>query len=383
LGDWKTFEANSAPDSPMQDPEWLRGYFLEDLDNITSYLLYDRSGSLSGSASFLLKDWPLKLHLGEVSLMELPLRRLRLLGGSPALPEEESLYDLLFRELIATPGYDALYFTQVPIKSFLWEYVTTSRLVREQFYSYKPEDRAPHLLLRFGASFEEYMKINFSTTHRYTLRRKITRFQEKAAGAVKLVRCTRPEEVAPFLDAAVQVSRKTYQWNLHQRGLRATERFERRYRFAADHGWFRSYLLFCGETPCAFLSGYQWKGRYYIDELGFDPAFTKHSPGTVMHIMAIQDMFNYQKPDFIDFGSYDKYKEELSTESYTHCDMMLLRRRPYCRLIQAAHYACRLTTKATVRVLGGLNLKSRLKKRVRDRSVRAEQAASAGKEQRP
>ena len=91
------------------------------------------------------------------------------------------------------------------------------------------------------------------------------------------------------------MSQKTYQWNLHERGLRATERFERRYRFAADHGWFRSYLLFCGETPCAFLGGYQWKGRYYIDEIGFDPAFTKHSPGTVLQMMAIQDMFDYRQ----------------------------------------------------------------------------------------
>ena len=60
------------------------------MDNITSYLLYDGMESVCGSASFLLKDWPMKLHLGEVPIAELPLRRLRLLGGSPALPEEES-----------------------------------------------------------------------------------------------------------------------------------------------------------------------------------------------------------------------------------------------------------------------------------------------------
>jgi CelD/BcsL family acetyltransferase involved in cellulose biosynthesis len=383
LSEWKEFEANSTPDSPTRDPDWLRGYFLEDLDKITSYLLYNRSDSVSGSASFLLKeDWPLRLHLGELTIAELPLRRLRFLGGAPALPEDESLYDRLFRELIATEGYDALCFTQIPVESFLWKYVTTSRLVREEFYRYKPEDASPHPLLRFGASFEEYMKSNFSANHRYKLRRKVTKFQEKAVGGLKLVRCTRPEDVARFLDAAVQVSRKTYQWNLHQRGLSATERFERRFRFAAEHGWFRSYLLICGETPCAFLGGYQWRGRYYHDELGFDPAFTQHNPGTVLQLMAIQDMFNYQRPEFIDFGSYDEYKEELATESYFHCDMMLLRRRPYCRFVQAAHYACRLTTRVAVRVLRGLNLKSRLKKLVRDRSVRAEQAPAASGEQR-
>src|ERR1039458_4093077 len=89
LRDWKAFEANSTPDSPLQDPDWLRGYFVEDLDKITSYLLYDRLGSVCGCASFLLKDWPLKLHLGEPTIAELPLRRLRFLGGAPTLRSEE------------------------------------------------------------------------------------------------------------------------------------------------------------------------------------------------------------------------------------------------------------------------------------------------------
>jgi CelD/BcsL family acetyltransferase involved in cellulose biosynthesis len=197
---------------------------------------------------------------------------------------------------------------------------------------------------------------------------------------VRLVRYTQPEEVTPFLHAAVQVSRKTYQWNLHQRGLRSTERFERRYRFAAEHGWFRSYLLFCGETPCAFLGGYQWRGRYYTDEIGFDPAFAKHSPGTVLQMMCIQDMFASEKPELIDFGSYDKYKEEFSNDNYTNCDMMLFRRRTYCGFARGAHYACRIITDGAVSALRGLNLKSRLKKKVRDRSVNAEQEAAIGRD---
>ena len=68
-------------------------------------------------------------------------------------------------------------------------------------------------------------------------------------------------------------------------------------------------------------------------------------------------------------------KRSSSTDNYTHCDMMLFRRRPYCRFVQLAHYACRTTTKAAVRILSALNLKGRLKKKVRDRSVSAEQSS--------
>lgn len=377
LSAWKEFEQKSAPDNVAQDPDWVRGYFLEDLNNITSYLIYDGGGSVCGSASFLLKDWPMKLHLGEVTLAELPLRRLRLLGGSPSLPESEDIYDLVFRNLADNKAYDAVHLAQVPLDSFLWRYIAKSALVRRAFYCYQPEPPSIHPRLRFCESFEEYMKSNFSKTHRHTLRRKVTRFQEESPGPVKLVRYTSSEEVAPFLDAAVQVSKKTYQWNLHQRGLRAIQRFERRYGFAAERGWFRSYLLFCGDVPCAFLGGYQWKGRYYTDEIGFDPAFTKHSPGTVLQMLAIQDMFAFNRPELIDFGSYDRYKEEFANDNYNHGDLLLFRRRAYCRFIQAAHYACRITTKAAVHTLRALNLKGRLKRKVRDRSVSAEQPGAA------
>jgi CelD/BcsL family acetyltransferase involved in cellulose biosynthesis len=200
---------------------------------------------------------------------------------------------------------------------------------------------------------------------------------------VKLVRYTQPEEVEPFLRAAVQVSRTTYQWHLHQRGLRSTERFERRYQFAAKHGWFRSYLLFCGDTPCAFLGGYQWRGRYYTDEIGFDPAFAKYSPGTVLQMMCIQEMFASETPEVIDFGSYDKYKEELSNDNYTHCDMMLFRRRMYCGFAKSAHYWCQLITEGAVSALSALNLKGKIKNKVRSRSVNAEPDAAAHRGKQP
>jgi hypothetical protein len=367
---WEKFESGRGPDSPMHDPEWVRGYFLEDLPNITSYLLRDGNDLVCGQASFVLKDWPLKLYLGELRVAELPLRRLRLLGESPALPEDESLYDLLFQELAAAPGFDCLHLAQISVESFLWKYVTTSPVVEKAFSRYQPEPASLHTSLRFGASFEEYMRTNFSKHHRKNLRRQITRFQEEAPAPVRMVRYTEPGEVSAFFDAAVEVSRKTYQWNLHHRGLRNVELLGRRYRFAADNGWFRSYLLFCGETPCAFIAGYQWRGRFYTDEIGFDPAFAKHSPGTVLTTMAIEDLFAWNTPTLIDFGSYDKYKEEFSNENYTHCDMILFRRNAYCRLVQASHYACQLTTRAAAGALEGLRLKSRLRKILRQRSTR-------------
>jgi len=45
LADWRAFAARHAQESPMQDPEWLRGYFADELENISTYLLY-KSGRI-------------------------------------------------------------------------------------------------------------------------------------------------------------------------------------------------------------------------------------------------------------------------------------------------------------------------------------------------
>ena len=216
MNQWLQFEAQNPSDSPMQDPEWIAGYFSEDLDNISTYLLYE-SDSVCGSASFLLKDWPLKLHLGEIGIGQLPLRRLRLLGGTPNFPNDERSFDLLFNQLAAQEGYDALYFTQIPVDSALWNYLTTSPLIGRSFHRYVSEEPSLHPRLRFCESLEAYMK-KFNKTHRHTLKRKVSRFREEAPGELRFVRYTRPDEASLFLDTAVEVSRKTYQWNLHQRG---------------------------------------------------------------------------------------------------------------------------------------------------------------------
>src|SRR5258708_2437172 len=98
LLDWKTLLSNCQSHSLMDDPEWLQGYFAGQLDKLTAYLLY-QSGYLSGVAPFLRKDFPLKWYLGELTVARPQLRRLRLLGGIPNLPEDEAVYDLLFSEL--------------------------------------------------------------------------------------------------------------------------------------------------------------------------------------------------------------------------------------------------------------------------------------------
>jgi len=364
LTDWKAFAAGSASEPMMHNPDWLQGYFAGQLEKLSAYFVY-QSGSLQGVAPFLSRDWPLKWHLGELTAAQFPLRRLRLLGATPGIPEDASAYDLLFTELAKQKNaFDAIYLEGVPLDSFLWNYLKTSTLVHEHFRAYFPDLPLPHLQLRFRGSFSDYMK-KFSPKQRKNLLRQVTKIREGIVGEMRFEQYTRPDQVPLFLEPAVEISKKTYQWKLHHRGLSATELLRQRLLFAAENSWMRCYLLFCGGTPCAFLVGYQCGSRFVIDEIGFDPTLSKFSPGTSLHLMVIEDLFNRNRPEVYDLGVYNRYKEVLSTESYLESNVFLFRPGAYLRLVQEGHRACQLATKTISAFMDGLRLKSALKKIIR------------------
>ena len=368
LSDWNAFEepsdAEPRAEPMMHNPQWLRGYFAGQLENLHVYSLY-QSGSLCGIAPFLSKDWPLQCHLGVFTVAELPIRRMRLLGIQPHIPEEESAYDLLFSELARQKNtFDAIYLEGVPLNSFLWKYLKTSPRLPQSFRRYVPEPPIAHRSLRFSGSFTDYMK-KFSSKQRNTLSRRVKKIREGVLGEMRFEQYTKPEEVDLFLEPAVEVSRKTYQWKLHHRGLSATGLLRQRLLFAAEHGWMRCYLLFCGGTPYAFLVGYQCGGRFVLDEIGFDPALSKYSAGTALHLMVIEDLFANNRPEVYDLGSGAAYKEMFSTESYLEGNAFLFRPGAYLRFAQESHRASQFMNKTASTAMDKLHLKSMLRKVLR------------------
>lgn len=364
LADWRSLRARQESDAPLHDPEWLRGYFQDYTDQLFVYALY-RSGGLCGVASFLQRDWPLKWHLGHYAVARFPLTRLRLLGEVLGVADEEAAYDQIFSELAAShPGVDAISLEEIPLDSFLWRYLSGSELVRKRFLLYQPEPPSPHLILRVEGSFEQYMG-KFSSKHRKNLNRAVRKIRQGELGEMQFVRFERPEEVSEFLEQAVAISRKTYQWVLHGRGLSATDLLRKRLLFAAGRGWMRSYLLVCGGTACAFVVGFQYAGRFLLHEIGFDPALARYSVGTVLQLLMVEDLFEYNRASILDLGDYGEYKAMLSTESYLQGKMLLFRPGAHARLIRAGHRCCRSVTKAVGSVLERFHWKAKLKNRVR------------------
>jgi hypothetical protein len=361
---WKNFQDRHSPDDPMLDPDWLRGYFASQTDALRFYSLH-QGDRMCGLVPFLRRDWSMPWHVGAWKVADFPLSRLRLLGSMPTFPEDETAYDLLFREL-AKPnqGYDTVFLEDVPLDSYLWKYLQESPLIRRSFLPYAPDAPSRRLLLRFDGTFEQYMG-KFSSKHRKNLQREVRKLREGALGEMRLVRFEAPEEVPGFLDAAFELSKRTYQWALYQRGLSATELIRERAGFAADNGWFRSYLLYCGERTGAFILGFQYRGRFLLHEIGFDPELAKHSVGTVSLLLMIEDLFQFNPPTVLDFESYGKYKEALSTESYLQGKLYLFRRGAYSRFLRAGHRSCSTVNQYATTVVDRLNLRTKFRRKLR------------------
>src|SRR5262249_35734532 len=138
-----------------------------------------------------------------------------------------------------------------------------------------------------------------------------------------------------------------------------------RSRFAAENGWFRSYMLYCGGRTCAFILGFQYRGRFLLHEIGFDPELAKHSVGTVSLLLMIEDLFQFNPPAVLDFESYGKYKEALSTESYLQGKLYLFRRGAYSRFLRTGHRSCAAINRYATTVVDRLNLRTRLRRKLR------------------
>lgn len=358
---WRVFGNSSL--SPMHNADWLKGYFDGQTRNLRVYSLLE-AGALRGFAPFLVRDWPLKWYLGELCVGSFPLRRMRLLGGSLAFPENEAFCDLLLSRILSDGGFDALLFEEIPVDSFFWKYLNTSSLIRNSFLPYQPEAASRHPILHINGTFAEYMG-KFSSKHRNTLQRKVRKLRDFSGGDMRLGRYESPADVAAFFDVAVEISRKTYQWKLHQRGLSEIDMLRERLRFASDKGWMRCYLLFCGERAVAFILGYQYEGTFFLDEIGHDPEFANYSAGTVLQLLCVEDLFNYNRARIFDLQDFSRYKDELSNDSYVQGRVLLFRPGAYARFLRTGHSLCSAVTLAASASLDRLGLKSRVKKLIR------------------
>lgn len=174
-----------------------------------------------------------------------------------------------------------------------------------------------------GASFADYTA-RFSGKTRSTLRRKAKKLGE-AAGGYTITEHRSPAEVEIFLAAALPLSARTYQARLLDAGLPDTPQARHVMLEAAEADRMRAFLLHAGGEVVAYLSLPVTGATLVYAHLGYDPAWARLSPGTVLQMDALERLFGEARYRWFDFTAGEgAHKAMFGTHSAACSSLLLL-----------------------------------------------------------
>ncbi len=162
----------------------------------------------------------------------------------------------------------------------------------------------------------------FSSKTRYNLRRQKRMFDHQWEAV------SDASQVEAFVANASAVSANS--WQGKRLGLRVSreDSFLRQFRNLANLQALRCYLLRSQDEPVAFAIGTQWNGRFMLEEIGYDTRYASSSPGTVLLLNMLEDMFQRDTPELVDFGFGDgAYKQLFGNESSQSGTLLVVNRR--------------------------------------------------------
>jgi hypothetical protein len=382
---WKECYARGQEQNLHCNPDWISEHFkhsgnavfnLDELDfseppwcpprptskeNVRIYFL-DNGEEVVSAVPYVLDQRQLICGLGDLKLVKFPLR-VMCLQSRINVPAETAAYDTLIERIVkANP--DAVYANKIRTDSFFWKYLQSSPLIERLFKFYRRTEPTPHLLIRLEGTFENYM-------NKFTAKTRKNRFREirllEKYGSLQLTGVTRASEIEDFLKVAFEISKRTWQFDRGW-GLRDPEMVRSKMQFLAQHGCLRSYVLKCGDTPCAFILGHQYGSRFYTEFAGADYQWRNQSVGSVILLLVLQDLFQENTPEFYDFGSYAAWQEYYATESYPESCGWLFRRRPYPLVTSSIYRTCSAVSMRTGALLQRYRLKSRIRRLLRPRA---------------
>ena len=243
------------------------------------------------------------------------------LAGSRFLGDQDEAVQRELLEAIAhllrTEKRDFLLIEDLEDNCPLWQMANS--LTQRGFHVDVPTKLQRRLRIHLPRSADEYWS-KFSSSRHSTFRRK-----RKKIGQTELVQVTDVEQIPDFLEQAHRISLNS--WQCRHLGLRVSNDHSelKLFTFLASQQALRTYLLFKDQQPIAFLIGTQFNGIFRYEEVGYDVEFAKLSPGLVLLLNVLEDMFAADTPDWFDFGGGDaEYKRVLATHTSRSGNVLLM-----------------------------------------------------------
>jgi len=219
--------------------------------------------------------------------------------------------------------------------------------------------------IELSGGFDQYMAA-FSGRTRSGLKRKLRKFADASIGSVDFRQYRTPAEIECFFTLARKVSSKTYQERRLKLGFPVHPEFFAAGIALSKQDCIRGYILFLAGKPISYLYCTVRRDVVSYDHHGFDPAFARLSPGTVLQLLALQTLFAEQRFSTFDFAPGEGFhKERFATQGRLCGDVFVVKWRVLPILLILLHRAVDRTSQAVGSILDRVNLKSVLRRRLR------------------
>lgn len=266
------------------------------------------------------------------------MRKALVLSGLPLLPDDPAVLDNLFDWMADfLPGVDGISLSGVEVGSSLWQYLHSSRVLRERYLLHVVEGVRPNHVLPLPRTFDEYLA-HYNAKKRHNLRRQIRMLRERGAGRLELRRVDSPDGVQFLLDAEAQMvpnpqrfsglggKQADHLWSLHS----VVD--------IAERGFLRSYVLTCGDVPISLIKGLQYGGTYSVLQTLYRKDYAAVSPGAAILYLVVEDLLKHRSAQIIDFGFGEPNgKHHISNAKLEMACVLLMRKTLANRLRRGAH----------------------------------------------
>ena len=169
---------------------------------------------------------------------------------------------------------DAIYVKNVRTDSFFWGYVAEQCADSQVVPLLQPQSTGAAPVDPAGRKVREMQRRSLPPRGARSGFAEWRLLQEREDE--KRVRVTKESEIDRFLEAAHQISKRTWQYDRGW-GLRDLQTTRRKLSFLARRACLRSYLLKCGDTPVLFILGEQYHSRFYTELAGADHRWRGYS----------------------------------------------------------------------------------------------------------
>lgn len=213
--------------------------------------------------------------------------------------------------------------------------------------------------------FDGYMA-QFSSKTRATLKRKMRKLADADGGTLDIRSYHRPDQLDAFFAAALPLSEQTYQARLLDAGLPGHAAFRAETAALAEADTLRAWILFLQGKPVAYLYLPVVDNVLIYAYLGYDQAQAQLSPGTVLQMHALEELFAEARFRYFDFTEGDgAHKALFGTHEVRCATVFLLKPSLTNRALLAGHRAFNAAVEGTGIWLDRIGAKARIRKLLR------------------